>query len=129
MLLGFLALGGTEFATGEAAVVGGLSLLYAGAGLTRYLGFKLPPVIKAISVNATAAVGALLGAGAIASHGPSLNLLMLTALFIIDLIQGMQQEDQHLDRVREPEYINPITSFFTSSWKVNGFNRRNFANG
>jgi hypothetical protein len=88
MLLAFLFLGGAAIVSGNGPAVGTMSLLYGGSGLVGYLGFKLPPLFRAISVNATSGLCAVMALGAMASGGLSLSILMLTALHIIDLMQG-----------------------------------------
>ena len=90
MLLAFIILGGAAVVSGGGAAVGTMSLLYGGSGLAGYLGFRLPPLFKAISVNATSGLCAVLGLGAMMSGGLSLTILMLTALHVIDLMQGAE---------------------------------------
>jgi hypothetical protein len=65
--------------------VGALSLVYGGAGLVQYLGFRTAPIIRALSVNAVSIVGLILGAGAILTNGLNITLLLLTLLHGIDL--------------------------------------------
>lgn len=128
MLLGYLGLGGAVVASGSGPAVGALSLAYGGAGLVSYLGIGLPPVLRALSVNATAGVGAVLGLGTLIAGSANMTLILLSTLFIIDFVNGTQaaEEDVLVREQPEDERIGPIMKFFTSSWKVNGFNKRNF---
>jgi hypothetical protein len=127
MLVAYFLLGGVTLGTGSGAAVGTLSLAYASTGLASYLGFRLPPTFKVMSVNAVSGLGAILGIVAMATGGVDLTLLMLTTLHIIDLICGADESRyENLDARNEQESVGPITNFFTTSWKANGFNKRNF---
>lgn len=88
MLLGFLGLGGVALSQGNAAA-GALSLAYGSTGLIGYLGFKLPPLLKAINVNATAAAGAVLSVGSMLTGGLGVNMFILAALFMVDFNEGL----------------------------------------
>lgn len=81
-----------------------------------------------MSVNAVSGIGALFGIGAMATGGVSLTLLMLTALHIIDLVCGIDESREgDLDNMQSAgESVGPLTHFFTTSWKSNSFNKRNF---
>lgn len=127
MLVAYLLLGGAAVASGS-QLVGTVSLAYAGSGLAQYLGARLPPVLRAMSVNAVSGLGAIFGLGAMATGGVSLTLLMLTALHIIDLVCGVDESrEADLDNMRSAgESVGPLTHFFTTSWKSNSFNKNNF---
>lgn len=100
MCLAFLFFGGAAVVSGNGPAAGTLAMVYGGTGLLGYLGFKLAPIFKAVSVNATAGVGAALALGAMLSGGMSMSMIMLTALLTIDLMQGAHQsEENELDRI------------------------------
>jgi len=93
MLVAYFLLGSVTLATGSGTAAGSLTLAYASTGLAGYLGFRLPPTLKAVSVNAVSGLGAILGYAAIATNGLNLTLLMLTTLHIIDLICGTDESN------------------------------------
>jgi hypothetical protein len=127
MIAAYFLLGGVALSAGSGPAVGTVSIAYASTGLAGYLGFRLPPTFRAMSVNAVSGLGALLGISAIATSGVNMTLLMLTALHIIDLICGADESrDENLDKRNQEESVGPLTNFFTTSWKSNGFNKRNF---
>lgn len=128
LLLGYLVFGGVALATGTGPAVGTLSLIYGGAGLVQYLGFKTAPVIRALSVNAMSVLGALLGAGAIMTSELSLTLMLLTLLHILDLLHAADiSASEDLDNMCSAgSQPGPIANFFTLSWKANAFNKRHF---
>ena len=85
LILGYLICGGVALVSKQGTAVGALSLVYGGAGLVQYLGFRTAPIIRALSVNAVSIIGLILGAGAILTNGLSITLLFLTLLHGIDL--------------------------------------------
>jgi len=85
LIIGYLMCGGISLVSKQDKAVGALSLVYGGAGLVQYLGFRTAPIIRALSVNAVSIVGLILGAGAILTNGLNITLLLLTLLHGIDL--------------------------------------------
>ena len=126
LIIGYLVCGGLALVSKTGTAVGTLSLVYGGAGLVQYLGFRTAPVLRALSVNAVSIIGLLLGAGAILSGGLNMTLLLLITLYGIDLAQALDNNStRDLDNTRSASQRNgPITNFFTISWKANAFNKR-----
>jgi hypothetical protein len=94
MLLGFLGLGGITVASGHGTAVGALSLAYGSAGLASYLGLSLPPVLRLLNINNTAGIGAVLSLGTLIAGSAYMPLILLSALFIIDFVNGLQAAEE-----------------------------------
>lgn len=85
LILGYLIFGGTALVSQQGKAVGALSLVYGGAGLVQYLGFRTAPIVRALSVNAVSIISLILGLAAIMTYGLNITLLFLVLLHGIDL--------------------------------------------
>ena len=137
MILSYFVLGGSAVQTEEMVPLGVITLGYAASSACGYFGALQMPLAKLMRVNMISVVCGLLGLGSILSGGFSITAVLLTLIHCFDAYQGAINTNnrQKIDDAFEStnpaestrEHDGPIISFFTESWKVNSFNKKNYS--
>ena len=139
LIAGYFYLGGVGVESGSYTTVGAVSLAYATSSLFGYFGMATAPIVKLMRVNMISVVCALMGMMSLMG-GMDMALAMLTVMHIFDAYQGAINENgerertpdiSNFERVRgenelEQRNDGPILSFFTESWRINSFSKKNF---
>ena len=140
MIVGYLYLGGSQVADSENTALGAVTLTYAASSLIGYFGMGDAPLARLARVNAVSAFCGIFGIISMISGGVTMPLLLLTMMMLFDTYQGAISETPatHQQNILNSEFERVdgenenrrddgvLVNFFTESWKLNSYNKKNF---
>ena len=140
LIAGYFYLGGVGVESGSYTTIGAISLAYATSSLFGYFGLADTPITRLMRVNGVSAVCAAMGLMTMATSGMDMALAMMTIMHMFDAYQGAINTERdnsigaNLDNEYERQGLNeeransdgPVVNFFTESWRLNSFNKKNF---
>jgi len=92
--MGYLYFGTQAISSGDAPVLGGLTLAYAGTGLASYFGSNMAPIFRLLNINAMSGIAAVMGIASLLSGNVHLVIMLLVALHSIDFAHGLSQSEK-----------------------------------
>jgi len=130
----FLLSGGMAVEAGN-PTLGAVALTYGSSSLLGYFGLADAPALKLVRANMVSLMVALMALLTMLTSGMSMPLVALTMISGFDAFQGAyneNREERHANRgdfeqtEREETEDGPIVGFFTDSWRVNSFHKKNY---
>lgn len=132
MIFGYVFFGVQLVSSGDNAVIGGTSLVYAASGLLGYFGIGQAPLAVFSRTNMISVIMGILGIMGLLTGGITMPLMMITLMHLFDVVQGASREDSSLPNSAYEnvgstrEQAGPVARFFLDSWKSEAISRSNY---
>lgn len=138
LILGYFYLGGSAVESQAMVPLGAITLGYAASSLLGYFGMGNAPATRLLRTGMVPVLCAIMALCSLLSSGMDLHIAILAVMHLFDAYQGANMapenrnnSDNEFERMGAQEEIGdvdagPILSFFTESWRVNSFNKKNY---